>query len=210
MKSKRLAATSSTALAEILGVSGSSTPISLPESGFSTLNPSGSSTPAAAPIPDTMQELTTSTKSVADYFKDKLAQRSRSGSASTEQTNRPPLTTDEELEAPRSGLGMKRPMFESTVPLSQGNGALVNAAPLLAFTLPSSSTPATLDEGATSGLPSDVTDGSGTVEPKKRKKKAKGDCEVKDSTSSSRGSDEQPMEKRKKDKKDSKKKNSDS
>lgn len=115
LKSKRLAAVSSTAMAEILGVSGSSTPISSSVSGLSTPLPSSSSTSTPAPgaVPETIHELKTSTKSVADYFKDKLALRSRPSSAPID-TDRPTqeynaaTSGDADTGAGRIGLGMRQ------------------------------------------------------------------------------------------------------
>lgn len=100
-------------MAEILGSSGTSTPISYPDSTSNTPIPPASSTSDSSTIPDTMHELTVSSKSVASYFKDKLALRSRSGSAVAEKRDHDSaLVIKEELEAPRAGLGMKRVRFE--------------------------------------------------------------------------------------------------
>ncbi|KAI5119164.1 hypothetical protein M0805_008647 [Coniferiporia weirii] len=69
LRSKQLASISSTAVNEILGISGSATPAS------QLASTSASPYPPGSPAPHTDQELTTATKSVADYFKEKLAAR---------------------------------------------------------------------------------------------------------------------------------------
>ncbi|TBU38749.1 hypothetical protein BD309DRAFT_1012352 [Dichomitus squalens] len=114
MAAKSRASTSATALAEILGIadSGSVTPVVLPSllatpvpstpftpgPSTSSSDPSGAATPADGLK---LQELTVSSKSVMDYFKEKLAAKSRpSSSAGT-----PASETGDYDDRPRMGLG---------------------------------------------------------------------------------------------------------
>ncbi|KLO13673.1 hypothetical protein SCHPADRAFT_873800 [Schizopora paradoxa] len=124
LKSKRMALDNPTAMAEILGVASSSaSPVSSypstpafglststtpgPESAFSSLTTSailsGVSTPTQTPDP--LETLTTSTKSMADYFKEKLAAKvSKSSPLSREDSCTP---VDESEDTPRRGLGSR-------------------------------------------------------------------------------------------------------
>ena len=148
--SKRLASQSASAISEILGIA-----------------PTPSSSSSASPLPQSMQmpgtltlldgehtleKLTTSTKSVADYFKDRLRAKG-SGSSS------PLLSTgsekdDESSEASKRGLGSSRLGLgarvdgqTSTVGLGASKfGSLVSGAFLAS--LPTVSTVEKLDDAA--------------------------------------------------------------
>ncbi|EIW55881.1 uncharacterized protein TRAVEDRAFT_50368 [Trametes versicolor FP-101664 SS1] len=143
MASKNLASKSASAIAEILGIapdpstapsaaaSGSATPYS----GFSSTpfpstpyepGPSTSASPTPAPGPTKeelkLQELTVSSKSVMDYFKEKLA--AKSNAASGAATPASPVTPREEelddyADRPRIGLGASRLRVETTVEEAQ-------------------------------------------------------------------------------------------
>ncbi len=128
MAAKSRASTSAAALAEILGIadSGSATPSSIPtsypptlfEAGPSTSSsdPSGTATPAEELK---LQELTVSSKSVMDYFKEKLAAKSRpSSSPST-----PALAEEDDYdERPRMGLGASSLRQEVSLEVEERRG----------------------------------------------------------------------------------------
>ncbi|KAF8706683.1 glycine rich nucleic binding domain, partial [Rhizoctonia solani] len=106
LAAKRLAGTSTTALSEILGVS--STPASTSDS---TPIPSTPATPGLTEIPvlDDSNQITTSSQSVADYFKAKMRERVQAagGGASISTA----IVTFEEPDTdsvPRTGLGARR------------------------------------------------------------------------------------------------------
>ena len=96
--SKRMAASSPAALSEILGisVSASASPTPTPTS----------HTPTLTPISDTPVNdlITSSTTSVADYFKQKMQSRSGAPSSLSVVTTR--NFTDDADELPRTGLGL--------------------------------------------------------------------------------------------------------
>ncbi|KAG8697342.1 hypothetical protein FRC09_007930 [Ceratobasidium sp. 395] len=108
LAAKRLAGTSTTALSEILGVS------STPASTSSPSTPSGL-TPAPAQVPtsltaipilDDANQITTSSQSVADYFKAKMRAKA---SASASISSTPVVVFEEpEVDTPRGGLGSSR------------------------------------------------------------------------------------------------------
>lgn len=114
MASKALASKSSTAIAEILGVPSSQT-TPAPTTSSSTPTPYPS-TPDVQPGTDSevkLQELNTSRKSVMDYFKEKLAAKSKTASAivSSSVTSVSSPSADTEIDpddAPRGGLGARR------------------------------------------------------------------------------------------------------
>ncbi|KAM5534755.1 hypothetical protein V8D89_011619 [Ganoderma adspersum] len=132
MAAKSRASTSSAALAEILGIadSGSATPVtpssvptSYPPTPFeagpstSSSDPSGTATPAEE---IKLQELTISSKSVMDYFKEKLAAKSRPSSspgtpASAEEV-------DDYDQRPRMGLGASRLRQEVSIEVEERGG----------------------------------------------------------------------------------------
>lgn len=109
--SKSIASKSAAAIAEILGIA--PTPSAL-------ATPSGSATPQGklTPLDDslTIEKITTSTKSVADYFKDKLLAKSSKSSMDN------PISTPESriaeehdfYDAPRRGLGSSHPRHDRT------------------------------------------------------------------------------------------------
>lgn len=136
MASKNLASKSASAIAEILGIapdpstytsaapSGSATPYS----GFSStpfpstpyeLGPSTSASPTPAPGPTQeelkLQELTVSSKSVMDYFKEKLAAKSNAASGSATPVTLREEELDDYADRPRVGLGASRLRVETTV-----------------------------------------------------------------------------------------------
>ncbi|CUA71690.1 Pin2-interacting protein X1 [Rhizoctonia solani] len=121
LAAKRLAGTSSTALSEILGVS-SSTPTSTSES---TPTPSTPATPGLTEIPvlDDSNRITTSSQSVADYFKAKMRQRTQAtGGVATTSTA---VVTFEEPDMgspPRTGLGGGRQDQEEPIERPKGLG----------------------------------------------------------------------------------------
>lgn len=92
--SKNLASKSASAIAEILGVAPTSSSSTLASTSTST---SGTLTPISDE-PETIEKLTTSTKSVADYFKERLA--AKSGPATP--------TLVESDATPRGGIGSSK------------------------------------------------------------------------------------------------------
>ncbi|KAL1710688.1 hypothetical protein EV121DRAFT_275499 [Schizophyllum commune] len=104
---KSMATKDATAIAEILGVA--PTPSSL----SSTASPMGALTPISDE-PATMEKLMKSTKSVADYFKERLAAKAAKSGSSTPvppsgtESAAEESTSREESEAPRGGLGSSR------------------------------------------------------------------------------------------------------
>ncbi|CAE6341427.1 unnamed protein product [Rhizoctonia solani] len=105
LAAKRLAGTSSTALSEILGVS--STPASTSNS---TPIPSTPATPGLTEIPvlDDSNQITTSSQSVADYFKAKMRERAHtSASVATISTAVVTFQEPDMDSAPRAGLGVR-------------------------------------------------------------------------------------------------------
>ncbi len=138
MASKNLASKSASAIAEILGIapdpstapsaaaSGSATPYS----GFSSTpfpstpyepGPSTSASPTPAPTPAELklQELTVSSKSVMDYFKDKLAAKSNAASGAATPVSPRDEELDDYADRPRVGLGASRLRLETTVEETQ-------------------------------------------------------------------------------------------
>jgi Pin2-interacting protein X1 len=87
-----MALTDAAAVSEVLGISRTSTPASAP---------SRDATPDAGPAAP-LEKLTTSTKSVADYFKEKLLAKSNAGVAASSAAGAPATEDD---RAPRGGLG---------------------------------------------------------------------------------------------------------
>ncbi|KAG8746044.1 hypothetical protein FRC10_006383 [Ceratobasidium sp. 414] len=108
LAAKRLAGASSTALSEILGVS--STPAS-------TSSPSTPSAPTPAPTPGTLtaipvlnddNQITTSSQSVADYFRDRMRARAAQGAGASTSSTPVVVFEEPEIDVPRSGLGSSR------------------------------------------------------------------------------------------------------
>ncbi|KIJ65838.1 hypothetical protein HYDPIDRAFT_166848 [Hydnomerulius pinastri MD-312] len=109
---KRLANKSAAAISEILGIA--PTPTSSSALPSSSATPSGSLTPIDSDLP--LEKITTSTKSVADYFKEKLGAKS-SGAAT------PAKNTDSDsagYDLPRGGLGSSR-AFSSSTPADESD-----------------------------------------------------------------------------------------
>ncbi|KAG1830173.1 hypothetical protein EV424DRAFT_1470461 [Suillus variegatus] len=110
---KRLANKSAAAISEILGIA--PTPSSV-----SSTTPSGSLTPITPADSDLpLEKLTTSTKSVADYFKDKLGAKSGSNTPAANDdgsTSRRGIgssaTSRDDVDQPRIGLGAGRSFGE--------------------------------------------------------------------------------------------------
>lgn len=110
---KRLANKSAAAISEILGIA--PTPSSV-----SSTTPSGSLTPITPTDSDLpLEKLTTSTKSVADYFKEKLGAKSSSNTRATnddDSTSRGGIgssaSSRDDVDQPRIGLGAGRSFGE--------------------------------------------------------------------------------------------------
>ncbi|KAJ7729533.1 hypothetical protein DFH07DRAFT_895623 [Mycena maculata] len=101
---KNMASKSAASISEILGIAPtSSTPASS--------TPEGTLTPYDDGVP--LEKLTTSTKSVADYFKDKLlAKAGKYGTATPKPSE--DVKVEMDYEAPRGGLGSSRVKLEPT------------------------------------------------------------------------------------------------
>lgn len=105
---KRLATKSTAAISEILGIAPSS---STPSSSLVTprqLSPTPESSSAPEDTHPSLEQLTTSTKSLADYFKDKLSAKKSTVSTPT------PSSGDDDYDRPRSGLGASRTLVSSS------------------------------------------------------------------------------------------------
>ncbi|KAG1782046.1 hypothetical protein EV702DRAFT_1265708 [Suillus placidus] len=139
---KRLANKSAAAISEILGVA--PTPSSV-----SSITPSGSLTPITPADSDlSLEKLTTSTKSVADYFKEKLGAKSGSNTPAANDdgsTSRGGIGSStpslDDVDQPRIGLGAGR---------SFGEGGSSNV--LAQFFNTSSSSHATVVQMASSAI----------------------------------------------------------
>ncbi|KAI0646178.1 hypothetical protein C8Q79DRAFT_1000598 [Trametes meyenii] len=134
MASKNLASKSASAIAEILGIAPDPSMSSTPSLSGSATPYSGFSSSTATPYPSTsyepgpstsssssgsgvatpaqgdelkLQELTVSSKSVMDYFKEKLSAKSNSASSSGASTPKDEVP-DDYAERPRMGLGASR------------------------------------------------------------------------------------------------------
>ncbi|KAJ7350411.1 hypothetical protein DFH08DRAFT_958092 [Mycena albidolilacea] len=100
---KNIASKSAAAIAEILGVA--PTP-----STTATATPEGTLTPYDDDIP--LEKLSTSTKSVADYFKDKLLAKAGKSTSATPTPSEAIKTEIVYDDAPRGGLGTSRVKLE--------------------------------------------------------------------------------------------------
>ncbi|KAG8716363.1 hypothetical protein FRC11_001605 [Ceratobasidium sp. 423] len=167
LAAKRLAGTSSTALSEILGVS--STPTSTSES---TPIPSTPATPGPGlteiPVLDDSNQITTSSQSVADYFKNKMREKAQAAGGAT--TTSTAVVTFEEPDtdsAPHTGLEARRQdQDEGLVERPNGLGfknasaglGFTNASTGLGFTRTTSplSTPSTLTPKSHISTPDDA------------------------------------------------------
>ncbi|KAJ6495678.1 hypothetical protein C8R47DRAFT_1318481 [Mycena vitilis] len=134
---KNIANKSAADIAEILGIA--PTPNS-----SAPATPQGTLTPYDDEVP--LEKLTTSTKSVADYFKDKLlAKASKSGSSTP--TPLEAIKTEIDYDAPRGGLGSSRvklePKDEDDPPVRMG---LSKLSSMMAASFFSASTSATVAE----------------------------------------------------------------
>jgi Pin2-interacting protein X1 len=98
IRSKRLALTDSVAMAEVLGIAPTSSSTSIALARDST---SGSASATPVGVLEEIEKLTTSTKSVMDYFKEKLLAKSN---AASESTTPSAADMDDDI-APRRGLG---------------------------------------------------------------------------------------------------------
>ncbi|KAJ6497762.1 hypothetical protein C8R45DRAFT_1072254 [Mycena sanguinolenta] len=99
---KNIASKSAAAVAEILGVAATPTTTA-------AATPEGCLTPYEDDVP--LEKLTTSTKSVADYFKDKLLAKAGK-STSVVPTPSEAIKTEIDYDAPRGGLGSSRVKLE--------------------------------------------------------------------------------------------------
>ena len=98
---KKMVSASATAISEILGIA----PI-WPSTPSASATPHGQLT-VLDNVDDTAEKITTSTKSVAEYFKEKLLSKS---SGSSTPTNSKMDPDDDAYDAPRGGIGSSRIM----------------------------------------------------------------------------------------------------
>ncbi|KII95740.1 hypothetical protein PLICRDRAFT_87084 [Plicaturopsis crispa FD-325 SS-3] len=173
--SKKMASTSATAMAEILGIA--APPSASPSTSTSTSTPH---TPKLTDLGEsaTLEKLTTSTKSVADYFKERLLAKSASASASPSPSGTSAPQID--AEPPRAGLGSSRlrnevsSMEEDAPKAGLGSGNKF-AAMLGGFVPPStSSAPA----AAAPTPPPDSAEDHATPEKPSKRSKSKSTSEV--------------------------------
>ncbi|KAG2015800.1 hypothetical protein CC2G_009035 [Coprinopsis cinerea AmutBmut pab1-1] len=118
---KSISMKSSTHISEILGIAPESSTTSAAASGSISPAPpdQGKLTVISEDVPE-LEKITTSTKSVADYFKERLLAKANAkaqSSGSSASTPQPSATKDEEMdeaeEKPRGGLGFARVQWES-------------------------------------------------------------------------------------------------
>lgn len=127
----------------------------------------------------TLEKLTTSTKSVADYFKDKLSMKSRQSNPSL--SNTPDIDDDCSHEAPRGGIGSVQ--IQNKTMESLDAGALrvglssFSSLSSTSFLAATSSLPITLsavldeESMAESGLTQSLRDNSNTEDDRTKKMK---------------------------------------
>ncbi|KAJ1306173.1 hypothetical protein OPQ81_010883 [Rhizoctonia solani] len=185
LAAKRLAGTSSTALSEILGVS--STPTSTSES---TPTPSTPATPGLTEIPvlDDSNQITTSSKSVGEYFRTKMRERAQATGGATSISTA--VVTFEEPDvdsAPRTGLGAHRQDQEEEpferpkgLGFTSANAGLgfTSASTGLGFTSttsPSSTTTPTPELQTPGTTPEDTEDTESDKKARKEKKRKRKD-----------------------------------
>ncbi|EIN06701.1 hypothetical protein PUNSTDRAFT_115211 [Punctularia strigosozonata HHB-11173 SS5] len=96
IRAKRMALADSAAVSEILGISRNATP---------TITTSTTPEPSAEPEAAPLEQLTTSSKSVMDYFKEKLLAKSNSKASSSSNTPIAKIPPDAGERDPRGGLG---------------------------------------------------------------------------------------------------------
>ncbi|KAF7800101.1 hypothetical protein EIP86_011345 [Pleurotus ostreatoroseus] len=117
LASKRLATKHASAMDEILGISRSGTATPYPSTSIpdTPIDSSSATTPSAESDDLKLQELTTSSKSVMDYFREKLAAKSNASTTSSSAAQSPGLGTPKHAETedyddyddrPRGGLGL--------------------------------------------------------------------------------------------------------
>lgn len=135
LRSKQLASQSSTAVAEILGISPSVSGSATPAVDGPSASGTSSSTLTSTTLDESikMEQLTKSTKSVADYFKEKLASRSKlaSGTTTPVATSSVPdvkkewtdTDRDEEVPTAKLGIGASRLAKEEDEPPKFGLGS---------------------------------------------------------------------------------------
>ena len=164
---KRMAASDSTALAEILGIPSSSSSSSVYPSAVASpvpVVPGPASATAAEAQDDSPQRLTTSSQSVADYFKAKLGakahgeRQARPTLAPVDATSAPPALAQNDDNG-RAGLGLGRgpPRIPDSLdeePMRGGIGASSSSSKFMVMFMPAQ--PAE-DTNATAGVEPVVT-----------------------------------------------------
>ncbi|KAI0249238.1 hypothetical protein BJV78DRAFT_714270 [Lactifluus subvellereus] len=180
---KRMAASNSTALAEILGIPSSSSSSSTPSAFATTSSSPFSTTPTPATTTedaqDPLQKLTTATQSVGDYFKAKLgakaAQPPRSNLAPSDAVAAAAALDDDDRPL-RVGLGASRPVPIEAPSDERKRGEIGASSKFAAmFALGRQATPDT-GEGNVASVDVDVTrdaDGDEDDRGKSEKKRAK-------------------------------------
>ncbi|KAG1716206.1 hypothetical protein ID866_946 [Astraeus odoratus] len=142
---KRLATKSAAAISEILGIAPSS---SAPLSSMTTpldLSPAVTPQLTSEDAPTSIEKLTTSTKSLGDYFKEKLSAKKSAGSFAPSPAPTPVSRVDcldEDYDIPRGGLGLSRPAFSDTradQPQRQGLAFVASSLSTFMSALPTSS-----------------------------------------------------------------------
>ncbi|PCH34862.1 hypothetical protein WOLCODRAFT_139625 [Wolfiporia cocos MD-104 SS10] len=104
--SKGLASKSPTAISEILGMSSSATP-AVASTSASALPSTPDESMGGTPATDLrLQDLTISSKSVMDYFREKLNEKSNRSSAQPSASASPSGEQDDHDDRPRGGLGL--------------------------------------------------------------------------------------------------------
>jgi Pin2-interacting protein X1 len=145
VRAKRMALADSVAMAEVLGIA----PASSTAAAAAAI---ASDAPVAMPsgVLEEMEKLTTSTKSVMDYFKEKLLAKSNGASGS----GTPAVVEEDEGLAPRRGLGATRPAlggftsFSTARVLGQPSEVNRDASPLAEVTLPLAAGSSLADDAA--------------------------------------------------------------
>ncbi|CAE6439538.1 unnamed protein product [Rhizoctonia solani] len=197
LAAKRLAGTSSTALSEILGVS--STPTSTSES---TPIPSTPATPGLTEIPvlDDSNRITTSSQSVADYFKNKMREKAQAAGGATIISTA--VVTFEEPDtdsAPRTGLGARRQDQEEELGERPKGLGFTNASTDLTFTHATSPSPASSISTPESHIPTpdDAEPTKSDKETRKEKKRKRREQTATPDVPAAEANEAQEEEKRK-------------
>lgn len=210
---KGLASKSATAIAEILGVPSSSGTPSRSDALLSSASTTAVDTPALAPSAGLkMHDLTTSSKSVMDYFREKLAAKStRSSEASTPTAVASPAADDYD-DRPRGGLclGASRLRVEAAVEVDEyeerprgglGASRLAMSMGMMSFVQSASQTTVTLGEDKEQPEDGDDAEAGAKKLSKKRKQKeglGNDDAPVPDAQEDSTSTVEKKKKKRKK------------